>query len=125
MTRRWVNPDLARWASGLLASVVLVAAVSGLVGLLDPRVPALYLLVLYVLVVMSVAIGWGTAIASVAAVLSVAVFVYLFLPPVRSWWLADWPEALSLGVFLVTAVVAGGVASPSPRAGGGAGRARR
>jgi len=50
MTRRWAGPRMARWLSGLLASVVLVAALSGLVGLLASYVPALYLLVLYVLV---------------------------------------------------------------------------
>src|ERR687890_715894 len=116
MTRRWVSPRVARWLRGSLASVVLVAAVSGLVGLVDPRVPALYLLVLYVLVVMSVAIGWGTAVAAAAAILSVGVYVYLFLPPVRSWWLADWPEAVALGVYLVTAGGVGGVAS-RPRGG--------
>ena len=82
---------MARWLSGSLASVVLVAAVSGVVGLLDSRVPALYLLALYVLVVMSVAIRWGTAAAVGAAFLSVATYSYLFLAPVGSLWIDDWP----------------------------------
>ena len=111
-----LSPWPARWLSGLLASVVLVAALSGLVGLLDSYVPGLYLLVLYVLVVVSVAIGWGTAVAAVAAVLSVAVYVYLFLPTIQSLWVADWPEAFSLVVFLVTAVVVGELAARSRRA---------
>src|SRR4051812_11305860 len=116
MTRRWAGPRMARWSSGLLASVMLVAALSGLVGLLDSSVPALYLLVLYVLVVVSVAIGWGTAVAAVAAVLSVAVYVYLFLHPIRAFWVADWPEAFALGVFLVAAVVVGELAARSRQA---------
>src|SRR3954469_11523521 len=115
MTRRWVSPRMARWLSGSLASVVLVAAVSGLLGLLDSRVPALYLLTLYVLVVMSVAIWWGTAVAASAAVLSVAVYAYLFLSPVGSWWIDDWREAVALAVFLVTAVVVGELAARSRR----------
>src|SRR6478672_3920149 len=116
MTRRWVSPRMARWLSGSLASVVLVAAVSGLLGLLDSRVPALYLLTLYVLVVMSVAIWWGTAVAAGAAVLSVAAYAYLFLSPVGSWWIDDWREAVALAVFLVTAVVVGELAARSRRA---------
>jgi len=106
---------MARWLSGSLASVVLVAAVSGLLGLLDSRVPALYLLTLYVLVVMSVAIWWGSAVAASAAVLSVAVYAYLFLSPVGSWWIDDWREAVALAVFLVTAVVVGELAARSRR----------
>ena len=116
MTRRWVSPRTARWLSGALASVVLVAALSGLLALLDSRVPALYLLTLYVLVVMSVAIWWGTAVAAGAAVLSVAVYAYLFLSPVGSLWIDDWREAVALAVFLVTAVVVGELAARSRRA---------
>src|SRR4051794_6411133 len=116
MTRRWVSPRMARWLSGSLASVVLVAAVSGLVGLLGSRVPALYLLVLYVLVVMSVAIRWGTAVAAAAAVLSVGVYAYLFFPPIHSLWVDDWREAVALAVFLVTAVVVGELAARLRRA---------
>jgi signal transduction histidine kinase len=116
MTRRWLSPRMARWLSGSLASVVLVAAVSGLVGLLGLRVPALYLLVLYVLVVMSVAIRWGTAVAAAAAVLSVGVYAYLFFPPIHSLWVDDWREAVALAVFLVTAVVVGELAARLRRA---------
>src|SRR6185436_13362375 len=116
MMRRWVSPRMARWLSGSLASVVLVAAVSGVVGLLDSRVPVLYLPALYVLVVMSVAIGWGTAAAVGAAFLSVATYSYLFLAPVGSLWIDDWREVVALAVFLVTAVVVGELAARSQRA---------
>jgi K+-sensing histidine kinase KdpD len=37
--------------------------------------------VLYVLVVLAVAIVWGTPLAAAASVLSAAVFAYLFVPP--------------------------------------------
>ena len=80
---RLMRPGISRWLLGLLASAALVAAVSGLVALLEPAIPPLYLLVLYVLVVLAVAIVWGTPLAAVASVLSAAVFAYLFVPPDR------------------------------------------
>ena len=90
MTERLVRSSVGRWlagrwSGGLLVSVAAVAAVSGLIGLLDPHVPALSLLVLYILAVLAVAIGWGTALAVVAAILSVVVFAYLFVPPILGW----------------------------------------
>ena len=85
MVRRWVSRPWVRWLSGLLASVVMVAAVSGLVGFLNPRIPALYLLVLYLLVIMPMAIVWGTGLAVVIAVLSAAVYAHEFLAPVHSF----------------------------------------
>jgi signal transduction histidine kinase len=100
-----------RWLAGLLASAALVAAVSGLVALAEPSIPPLYLLVLYVLVVLAVAIVWGTALAAVASVLSAAVFAYLFVPPDSKFEPADWKGTAALGVFLVTAVVVGGLAA--------------
>jgi hypothetical protein len=36
MAERWVRPTVGRWPSGLLVSVAAVAAVSGLITLLDP-----------------------------------------------------------------------------------------
>src|ERR1700722_7017268 len=71
MARRWMRPGIVRWLSGLLASVLMVAAVSGLLQLVEPYVPPLHLLVLYVPVVLVVAIVWGTGLAAVSAVPSV------------------------------------------------------
>jgi K+-sensing histidine kinase KdpD len=100
-----------RWLAGLLASAALVAAVSGVVALAETYIPPLYLLVLYLLVVLAVAIVWGTALAVVASVLSAAVFAYLFVPPDTEFEPADWKGTAALGVFLVTAVVVGGLAA--------------
>jgi hypothetical protein len=128
MARRRVSPPIVRWLGGLLASAMLVAAVSGLVAFLGSRVPAFsgvpadntgpprYLLVLYVLVVMPVAIRWGTALAAVTAVLSAAVYAYLFLPPLHSLRVADPRNVVALGVFLVTALAVGQLAARMRRA---------
>jgi uncharacterized protein DUF4118 len=85
--------------------VTAVAVVSGLVVLLEPQVPVLSLLVLYILVVLPVAIVWGTGLAAFTSILSAVVFAYLFLPPIHSIRVADWRELVAMGVFLVTAVV--------------------
>jgi signal transduction histidine kinase len=95
--------------------VTAVAAVSVLIGLLDPHVPVLSLLVLYILAVLPVALVWGTGLAVVTSILSTVVFAYLFLPPDHSIRVADSRELAALGVFLVTAVVMGELAARSRR----------
>ena len=115
MAGRWVKPSVGRWLSGLLVSVAAVGAVSGLVALLDPHVPALSLLVLYLLAILPVAIVWGTALAVATSVLSAVVFGYLFLAPERSLRVTDPGDLIAMGVFLVTAVVVGELAARSRR----------
>ena len=111
----WARPSGVGWLSGLLVSVTMVAAVSGLIGLLEPHVPVLSLLVLYLLAVLPVAIVWGTGLAVVTSILGTAVFAYLFLPPVHSVRVPDSRELAAMGVFLVTAVVVGELAARSRR----------
>jgi hypothetical protein len=54
--QRRVRSPVVRWLSGLLTGAV--AAVTGVLALLDPHVPAPHMLMLYLLV-MPVAIVWG------------------------------------------------------------------
>jgi K+-sensing histidine kinase KdpD len=98
-----------RWLSGLVASVAMVAAVTAFIALIDPHVPPLSFLMLYLLVVLPVAVVWGTVFAVVTSVLSVAVYVYAFE-------VADVPSAVALAVFLMTAVVVGELAARLRRA---------
>ena len=111
MVRRWMRPGAVRWLSGLLVSLLLVAAVSGLLQLVKAYVPPLHLLVLYVLVVLPVAVVWGTVLAAVSAVLCAVAFNYLLANPRDSLEGAGWRSAVALGVFLVTAVVVGELAA--------------
>jgi signal transduction histidine kinase len=105
-----------RWLSGLLVSVTMVAAMSGLVALLHTHFHALNLLVLYLLVVMPVAIVWGTGLAAVTSVLSAAVYAFFFLSPSHSFQISDTPSIIALGVFLVTAIVVGNLTARLRRA---------
>ena len=98
---------MARWLSGLLVSVIIVAAVSGLIGLIDPHVPALSLLVLYLLAVLPVALVWGTGLAAVTSILSPLFFAYLFTARTGSVRFAESRDLIAMGVFLVTAAVVG------------------
>jgi signal transduction histidine kinase len=109
MARRRVSPPIMRWLSGLVASVAMVAAVTAFIALINPHVPPLSFLMLYLLVVLPVAVVWGTVFAVVTSVLSVAVYVYAFE-------VADTPSAIALVVFLVTAVVVGQLAARLRRA---------
>lgn len=94
----------------------MVATVTGVITLFDPHVPAQRLLMLYLLVVMPVAIVWGVRIAVVIAVLSAAVYRYLFVQPFHSVGVADSESLAALAVFLVTAVVVGQLAARLRRA---------
>jgi signal transduction histidine kinase len=107
MERFLLRRPVVRWLSGLLVGVLAVAALTGLVGLLDPHVPPLNLWVLYVLPVMLIAMRWGTGLAAVTAVMSAVAFSYFFLPPRNTLAVTDLPSLVALGVFLVTAVVVG------------------
>jgi K+-sensing histidine kinase KdpD len=111
-----LNLPIGRWQRGLLTSVALVAVVSGIVALLEPHLPALSLLVLYLLAVLPVAIAWGARLAALTSLLSVGVFAFLFLRPAGSFWVEEARNAVALGVFLVTSAVVAELAARSRRA---------
>jgi Domain of unknown function (DUF4118) len=98
-----------RRLSVLLLSLALVAAVTGVVLLLEPYVPHLLgVPALYLLTVLAVAARCGAGFALVVAVTSVAVFAVVFVP--GNVILADDPRYLMvLGVFLGTATTAAAV----------------
>jgi signal transduction histidine kinase len=109
-----MRPGVVRWLSGLLASVLLVAAVSGLLELLKPWLTPRQ--VLYILAVVPVAIVWGTGLAVLTAVLSAVTYEYLFVAPTYTFEFSDWRNDVALGVFLVTAVTVGELAARQKRA---------
>jgi signal transduction histidine kinase len=107
-----VRPSAFRRLSGLLVGVVLVAAVSGLIQLLDEHVPVMSLLVLYLLAVLPVALVWGSVAAVSVVLISAVAYVLLFLTPARIR--VDDPQTLlPLVIFLITAVVVGQLAARS------------
>jgi hypothetical protein len=95
--------------------VAAVAAVTGLVFVLRPHAPVVSLGVLYLFAVLLAAVLFGIGWAVAVAVLSMVAFNFFFLPPVHTLALRDSENWVVLAVYLVTAVVVGGLATSSRR----------
>ncbi len=110
---RWSGPR--RLLAGSIASIVLVAAVTGLIELLEPQVPVLSLGVLYIFAVLPVAVVWGLAYSVPVAIASMLAFNFFFLPPYHTLTLSDSRNWFALAVFLVTAIVVSELAARARR----------
>jgi two-component system sensor histidine kinase KdpD len=106
---------LRRPLNGALASVALLAAVTGAIELLKPHVPVLSLGVLYVFAVLPVAVVWGLAYAVAVAIASMLAFNFFFLLPLYTFTLADSRNWFALAVFVVTAIVVSELAARARR----------
>ncbi len=111
----------AAWMSRLgpagrsVVCLVLLAAVTGVIALLEPHVPVLSLAVLYLLAILPVAVAWGVVYAAGVAVGGMLVFNFFFLPPLHTLTIEDSRNWFALLVFLVTAVVVSDLAARSRR----------
>ena len=99
----------------LLATAGAVAGASVLVYALRPVAPDVSLGVIYVLPVMGVAIAYGVSYAIGAAVASMLVFNFLFLPPLYSFTLEDSENWVALAVYLGTGIVVSELAARAKR----------
>ena len=108
-------PPIPRWLSATLASAALVAAVTAAIALLDPRVPALGVGVLYLLAVVPTALIYGVAVAAAVSVASMAAFNYFFLPPRYSLDPGTSQRWSVLAAFLVSSLVVSQLAARSQR----------
>jgi two-component system sensor histidine kinase KdpD len=112
---RWARSP-SRWGLyGALASVAVVAVVTGAIELLKSHIPVLSLGVLYVFAVLPIAVLWGLAYAVPVSIASMLAFNWFFLPPVHTFTLADSRNWFALAVFVVTAVVVSELAARSRR----------
>ena len=105
---------MKRWLA-LPATATAVAVATGLVYALRPVAPDVSLGVVYVLAVMSVAIAFGVPYAIGAALASVLVFNFLFLPPLYSLTIRDSENWVALGVYLGIAFVVSELAGRARR----------
>jgi two-component system, OmpR family, sensor histidine kinase KdpD len=106
---------LRRTVSGSLASVALLAAVTGAIELLKGHVPVLSLGVLYLFAVLPVSVLWGLAYSIPVSIAGMAAFNFFFLPPLHTFTLDDSRNWFALAVFLVTAVVVSELAARARR----------
>ena len=104
-----------RLISGLVASVLAVAAVTAIIYLFRGSVPVLSLGVLYLFAVLPIAVVWGRAFSIAVALASMLAFNFFFLPPVHTFTLLDERDWFALAVYLVTALVVSDLASRARR----------
>ncbi|GGT03985.1 histidine kinase [Streptomyces chromofuscus] len=114
--QRGIDPPHLRRLNRLAAGVIMVAAMTGLIGLLQPHTASLHLSVLYLLVVLPVAVVWGTALALLTSVLCVVVYGYLFVPPFEPFPVTHTEGMVALGVLALTAIVVGHLSARLRRA---------
>ncbi|MCU1679259.1 MAG: hypothetical protein JWM93_4017 [Frankiales bacterium] len=108
-----MRPSIRRRLSGWFVSVALVAAVSGVLKLLEGDPSASTVAVLYVFAVLPVAVVWGTAFGVLVSVASTAAYDFLFVPPRHSLTVDDPRDWLRLAGFLAAAVVVSQLAARS------------
>src|SRR5438105_3263715 len=96
-------------------SLVSVAVVTCGVYALRPVAPVVSLGVLYVIAVVAVAVVCGLAYAIPVSVASMLTFNFLFLAPVHTFALRESENWVALGVYLVTGIVVGELATRSRR----------
>jgi two-component system, OmpR family, sensor histidine kinase KdpD len=113
---RWLEQE--GWRRPVVATsacVAAVAVVTGVIALVDDYVPVLSLGVLYVFAVLPVAVLWGLWYALPVSVASMLAFNWFFLPPTRTFTLANSENWFALAVYLGTAVVVSQLAAVSRR----------
>ncbi|MDX6684899.1 MAG: hypothetical protein QOF86_1027 [Baekduia sp.] len=117
-----VTSPTPRRLNAALVSAVLIAAITAVIAVLEPRVPvlglrvpALGLGVLYLLAVVPVALVYGSVAAGVVSVASMMVFSYFFLPPRRSLSAGTSERWSVVLAFLVAALVVSQLAARSQR----------
>jgi two-component system, OmpR family, sensor histidine kinase KdpD len=92
-------------ASGVLAAVLSVAAVTIAIYGLRELVPAVSTGVVYMLAVLLVSGRWGLWMGLLTSLLSAAAFNFFHLPPTGQFDIANGENWVALGVFLVVAAV--------------------
>ena len=108
-----MTAPIPRWLRAALASAVLVGAVTAVIALLEPGVPALGLVVLYLLAVVPIALAYGGAAAGAVSLASAAAFSYFFLAPRYSLDPGTSEQWDVLVAFTVSSLVVGQLASRS------------
>jgi signal transduction histidine kinase len=110
-----MTPAIPRWLRAALVSVALVAAITAVIALLEPGVPALGLGVLYLLAVVPIALVYGAAVAGAVSLASMVAFTYFFLPPRYTLDPGTSDRWSVLAAFLVSSLVASHLAARSQR----------
>jgi len=104
----------ARWID-YGASLMSVALVTIVIGLVLGRVRIANISMLYLIVVLAVAVVYGRGPAVVASVAAFLAFDFFFVEPVHTLTVSDPEEWIALLLFLLTAIVTGQLAASQHR----------
>src|SRR5262245_39765249 len=103
-------PRGTRAGSGLrawLGRLLIIAGCTAVAGLMEPHFNPANITMIYLLGVVVAAIAFGRGPAVAAAVVSVVLFGYIFVPPRFTFEVADTEYFVTFGVMLVGVVVIG------------------
>ncbi|MCW6510844.1 sensor histidine kinase KdpD [Lichenifustis flavocetrariae] len=105
----WGWPDRTTFAIGFSAAFGSVAAATLLAELGSRWLQRPSLSMIFLAAVLGCAVTVGQWPAIVAAILSFFAYNFFFIPPVYTFTIAEPHEVLALGIFLLVAVIAGGL----------------
>lgn len=105
-SRNGLNRATGGWA-GYVAAVMGVAAMTGLIQLIPGATHIANISMLYLLVVIGLALRFGSSPAVFASILAFLAFDWFFVQPVYTFTVRDPAEWLALLMFLLTATVMG------------------
>ena len=98
-----------------LRSIAVIAAITVLCALLNPYVERTNLVMLYLLGTVLVATRFGRGPSVLAAVLSVTLFDFLFVPPIYSFAVSDAQYLITFAVMLATGLIISNLAARGRR----------
>jgi K+-sensing histidine kinase KdpD len=106
---------LSRKWTGYLAAVVGATLVTLVLGPFHTRINSTTVALIYLLVVLFLALFWGSGPALVASVLSMLCFNFFFLPPLYTFSIANPQNWVGLTAFFTTALVVGQLSARAKR----------
>ncbi len=98
---------LSRSWLGYATALVAIAAVSGGLKLLGEHINPTTVALAFLLIILFVAIAWGSRPAIVASVVGIVFFNFFFLPPFRTFAIRDPHNWIAFIAFMITAITVG------------------
>ena len=94
-------------AVGYLAAILAVAAVTAICAPFRDHLNDTFVALAFLLMVLFIAVAWGSWPGRVAAVLGMLCFDFFFLRPIYTFRIDDTPDWIALAAFLITASTVG------------------
>jgi K+-sensing histidine kinase KdpD len=107
--------SISRKTFGYLVAIFFTVAVTGVLRTLGQHINSATVALALLLVVVFVAVEFGSRAAIVASLLAVICFNFFFLPPVGTLDIASADNWIALAVFLITAVTVGQLSARAKR----------